>query len=205
MTTMGKSSRGFARFLTAASVACVIIALWAVPLAASEAGGQEEGAFQRNALEMFIKIVNFAILVFILVKFLAKPLAAYLSARAEAIRTGLEDLRQRRKAEEDSLAEYRRRLENFEEEINKVREAAKLEMDKEREQVLAEAHKAAQEIVHHTQDTVKREFANARADLFDEAARLSLELAEAMIKKNISDKDQVRLAEEYIEKIGGES
>jgi F-type H+-transporting ATPase subunit b len=195
----------FVARILAALAAGMALSLSALPLVASEAGGQEAGALQKNILEMSVKIINFAILVFVLFKFLSKPLATYLSARAEAIRGGLEDLRQRRKAEEDSLAVYRRRLESVEEEIVKVKEAAKLEMDKERDQVLAEAHHAAKEIVRHAQESVKREFTKAKADLFNEATRLSLELAESMIRKNISDNDQRRLADEYIERIGRES
>ncbi len=44
--------------------------------------------------------------------------------------------------------------------------------------------------------------AQARAELRDEAARLAVELAEDLLKKQVSADDQKRLVEEYMQKVG---
>ena len=44
--------------------------------------------------------------------------------------------------------------------------------------------------------------AKARIELREEAARLAVELAEDMLKKQVSADDQKRLVDEYMRKVG---
>jgi F-type H+-transporting ATPase subunit b len=44
--------------------------------------------------------------------------------------------------------------------------------------------------------------AKARIELREEASRLAVELAEDMLKKQVSADDQKRLVEEYMQKMG---
>ena len=48
-----------------------------------------------------------------------------------------------------------------------------------------------------------RELEKARIALKEEAVKLSLNVAEHLLRNNISDFDQERLAKEYIQKMGG--
>ncbi len=194
---------GLATIFALLVTAAVLLAP-AVTLASARGGEAEPLDIAQTLWSMGIKIVNFALLAFILVKFLSKPLADYLSARAEAIRKNLGDLETEKSSREKAVEVCEQRLKGIDEEIGRIKAEAHLEMGKEKEQALAEAHRTAQEIIHHTQDTIKQEFAKAKTDLHAEAVALSLELAEGLIKKNLNDRDHRRLAEEYILKIAKE-
>ncbi len=182
-------------------------ALLAMPalLRASEEAGEAAGIGPKDYWTMGIKIFDFAILVFILVRFLAKPLADYVSTRAAAIRSRLENLQAKKVAAVEAEETFAKRLTGIEDEIIRLKKSARLEMEKEKEEVLAEARRVAQEIIQHAREKVKQEFAKARADLHQEAVHLSLELAEGLIVKHLDDKDQRRFAEEYIRNIGRQS
>lgn len=183
-------------------VAAVIILFPAVLMASEEAHG---GGWQKNALEMSIKIVDFAILAYFLIKFLRKPVSNYLAARADAIKSSIDELHKEKLSLKEIIDNYNEKIGNIDEEISRIKQEAHLEVEKERDLVLAEARKTADDLLKHAQETIRREFAKAKSDLYSEAVNLSLELSESLITKNINSKDQNRLAEEYINKISSKA
>jgi F-type H+-transporting ATPase subunit b len=174
----------------------------AVALAVGGGGGHQKLPLDTILWNMGVKILDFIVVIFVLYRVLAKPMAGYFQARAEAIRNNLDDLQSRRATADAAAAEYEDKTRNIDAEIERIRREARLEMDREKEKVLSEAHRTAQELIRHAEDTIKREFAKARADLHAEAARLSLEEAEKLITSSITDKDQVHFADDYIRTLG---
>jgi F-type H+-transporting ATPase subunit b len=192
--------RGRFQRLLAALGSFALAAVPLVSLASSEAGGHADPS--ETYWIMGIKILDFVVVAYLLYRFLSKPLVNYLRERAESWRMKVSDLEQRRRSEEEALREYRTRLEAIDREVETLRQEARQEMAAERERVLAEAHLAAQELLRHTQDTIKREFAKAKADLQQEAVTLAVSLATEMLTKDITAKDQRRFADDYISRIG---
>ncbi len=187
-----------ARLFTAAMTAAIL--LLPVTLRASSEGGH--GGGPSLLLDMIIRVINFSILAFLLVKFLSKPIADFFSARSETIRGRLDTLKAERNEARSVLQEYTEKYETIEEEIARAKTEATEEMEMERKKILEEAGRTAEDIVHHAQETIKQEMIKAKAELHAEAVDLSLDLAEGLIHKNITDEDQRRFAEEYIRRIG---
>ena len=72
-----------------------------------------------------------------------------------------------------------------------------------RRSILKEAERIAQEIISGAKANMDAELLKAKDALRREAALMALELAEKLVKEQISKEDQARILEEYIEKVGG--
>jgi len=183
----------------------VIMVMFLLPLhlpAATE-GGHEDGPSQ--VWSMIVKVINFAILAFLLVKYLSKPIADFFETRSKTLKNKLETMQRERDEARRVLQEYTERHGKIEEEIQLAKNEAAGEMEKERQKLLEEAGKTAEEVLGHARETIQREMIKAKSELHTEAVDLSLELAEGLILKNIDDRDHKRFAEDYIRRIVEES
>ena len=81
----------------------------------------------------------------------------------------------------------------------------KYDLDRVELQLLREAGSTARlaaKIEREAENKAAGVVAKARAELREEASRLAVELAEDMLKKQVSADDQKRLVEEYMQKMG---
>jgi F-type H+-transporting ATPase subunit b len=72
----------------------------------------------------------------------------------------------------------------------------------ERDKIVAAAKEMAAKIEQEADNKAAGVVAKARTELREEASRLAVELAEDMLKKQVSADDQKRLVEEYMQKMG---
>jgi F-type H+-transporting ATPase subunit b len=199
-------SRGktlFARRCLVAVVVAAAVLILPIHLPAAAEGGHDEGPSQ--LLQMIIKIINFSILAFLLVKYLSKPITSFFETRSETLKAKLETMQQERDEARRVLQTYTEKHEKIEEKIKTAKAQAAEDMEKERQKVLDEAEQAAEEILGHARETIQREMIKAKSELHAEAVDLSLELAEGLIRKNIDNQDHRRFAEDYIERLTEES
>ena len=83
-----------AQLIVMAAVLLGLSLLWAFPSLASEgAKGEEQPGIINLNMTLLLQVVNFLILIFLLSRFLYKPLTQFLAARAEGIKRSLEEAR----------------------------------------------------------------------------------------------------------------
>jgi len=193
----------FARHRLIMVLMAAVVILLPLHLPAAAEGGHEGGPSQ--LLSMVIKVINFSILAFLLVKFLSKPISNYFETRSETLRARLETLQRERDEARLVLQTYTEKHEKIEDEIRIAKDQAAADMDKERQKVIHEAGQTAEDILGHARETIQREMIKAKSELHAEAVDLSLELAEGLIRKNIDDQDHRRFAEDYIKRLSEES
>ena len=80
--------------------------------------------------------------------------------------------------------------------------AIQREGELERERILSAAKEMAVKIEKEADSKAFSVVAKARIELREEAARLAVELAEDLLKKQVSADDQKRLVDEYMQKVG---
>jgi F-type H+-transporting ATPase subunit b len=150
----------------------------------------------------FWQMAILIVLIFLLKKFAWKPILDSLNSREEGIKNAL-----------DSADKARKEMQNLNADNEKLLQEARLQRDamlKEarelKERIVTEASSEAQEkadkIVAQAQITIQNEKNAALADIKNQVAELSIQIAEKVIRKELSSADQqYRLVEEMLEDV----
>jgi F-type H+-transporting ATPase subunit b len=181
--------------------ALVLVALVLVPSIAIAAGGghADSGVLLKDFL---YRCFNFALMVALLAFFIRKPVRNALKGRQEGIEKALADAVAAKEAAEAKYLEYSEKLAKATVEIEKLTDSIRHDGEVEREKILAAANEMAIKIEHEADNKASSVVAKARIELREEAANLAVELAEDMLKKQVSAEDQKRLVDEYMQKMG---
>jgi len=152
--------------------------------------------------DLFWRTVNFIALIVILVKFLAKPISSGLSGRKQQIKEELDELQAKRDEAERSYKEFESRLAGMEKEMDIIVEKAIAQAGKEKDRILEEAERGAEDIKRQAEAAVKAELVDAQRTLRNEVADAAAAMAEELIVKNLTADDQVAITEQYLERVG---
>lgn len=147
------------------------------------------------------KVLNFAVLAIGLFLVLRKPVAQALSDRIKGIKEELEDLESRKAAMEKQLAEYDTKLATLDKEAEHVIAEYIRQGEEAKVRILKEAESAAEKLKDQAHKNIEHEFKQAKQELQAEIVEKALVKAEALIQDKISDDDQNRLVDEYLEKV----
>ncbi len=152
--------------------------------------------------DLFYRILNFAVLIFILVKFGAKPIASALSGRQKQIKDEVEDLESRRDEAEKAYSDFETKLAGMEGEIDTIVEKAIAQAEIEKTKIIEKAEAAADDIMRQAEMAVNNEIMEARRTLKNDIADQAAAMAEELIIKNLTADDQVKIIEDYLDKVG---
>jgi F-type H+-transporting ATPase subunit b len=178
-----------------------VLVLLLVPVTAMAAGGghADSGALIKD---FAYRCFNFALMVGLLVYFVRKPIRNGLRSRREEIEKTLADAKAAKEAAEAKYREYSEKLEKATEEIEAISAAIRREGELERDKILESAREMSEKIQQEADAKAANAVAGAKTELREEAAQLAVELAEELLKKEFSPKDQKRLVDEYMQKVG---
>lgn len=138
----------------------------------------------------FWMLLSFSILLFILTKFAWKPIAKMLKAREEAIDNALHAAE---KAREEILLiqnENEALLAQAKEERDVILAEARKIKDKILEEAKDKANIEGQRIIDTARENIHFEKMQAITDLKNEVAKLSIEIAEKILRDELSNKDK---------------
>ena len=145
--------------------------------------------------------LNFAILVYILVRFGKKPVSDALKGRIESIQNAFDDLEARRLEAEQKYAEYERKLSGIDEQAKHMLETFREQGQAEKEKIIARARDTAETIKAQAEFYVQQELVKAKTKLQAEVADMAVKMAEELIRKNLDEQDHHRLISEYLERV----
>jgi len=174
-----------------------------------EAHGAAEGSHgtgksitKEKLKDLFWRTVNFIALLILLIYFLAKPIGNALAGRQQQVIDELETLQDKRDAAERSYKEFESRLAGMEKEMEVVVQRAIAQAENEKIKILEDAEKAAEDIKRQAAAAVQAEIVEAKRKLRDEIADQAAALAEELIVKNLTPEDQVKITEQYLDRVG---
>jgi F-type H+-transporting ATPase subunit b len=173
----------------------------AAPGAALAAEAQGGGLFGSPVGAFVAHLINFAILIAILVKFVGPKLRQFLAERRATLTKTLDEAAALKAQAEARASEYRERLARADAEIERLRAQYRADAEAERARTLAEAEQAADRIRRAAEQTAEQELAKARVVLREEAARLATELAEQTVRRELTPADQARLVQEFVTRL----
>ena len=198
--------RAWARTISWTCGATAAAAAWATPallLAAAEGEKHEPGIINLDK-SMILQVINLLILIFVLQKFLFKPLTQFLAKRAEGIRQSLDEARLAREAAAKAQEEHRAQVAATQREAAAMRGQVQREVEEERQRLLVTSREEAQRLVAEARAAIEQETKRARAQLREEAVSLSVAVAERLLERSLTADDQRRLAERYVQEVGGQ-
>lgn len=166
---------------------------------AAGAGGKGGGSF----MDWFWRILNFAILIFILVKFLNKPLKDYLRQRKELIEKSIKEAQEAKEIAMKALAEVEERLKIKDKEIEEIILSAKGSGEREKQRLIEEGEKLKVKILEQAKTNIDYELKKAKEAIQSEAADAAIQLAEEKIKAKLTKDDQERLLKESLKLLEG--
>ncbi|BCB96954.1 ATP synthase subunit b [Dissulfurispira thermophila] len=175
----------------------VYFSLFPVAVFAAEAGGEHGGSI----MEWVWRIVNFAILVFILVKFLNKPLKNYLQQRKELIEKSIKEAQEAKELAMKALREVEERLKVKDKEVEDIISSAKVSGEKEKERLIQEGERLKVKILEQAKTNIEYEVKKAKEAIKAEAVDAAMQLAEEKIKAKITKDDHEKLFQESLKLI----
>jgi len=165
-----------------------------------EGHGADRSADLRDLLYRFI---NFALLVIILIWALKKAdIKSLFSKRIEDIREKLESMKRDRKEAEEKFQDIEKKLKAFEKERDEILARYKKEGEEEKKKIIAEANLRVQQIIEQAERTIQQEMQAARDRLKQEVVTLASQKAGEILAREMTDEDQDRLVEDFIERVG---
>lgn len=152
--------------------------------------------------DLFWRVINFIALMIILVKFGAKPIGSALAGRQQKIRDELAELEARKAEAETSYREFEAKLSTVEKDIDRIVEKAIAQAEVEKTKIIEKAEQSAEDIKRQAQLAIQNEIMVARRTLKNDVADQAAVMAEELIIKNLTSDDQVKIIEEYLDKVG---
>jgi len=167
-----------------------------------ESHGKKNSLSKEKLMDLMWRVINFAALLFILIKFGAKPVGSALSGRKKQIQEEIEDLENKRAEAERSFREFESKLAGMEGEISTIVEKAVAQAESEKVRIIESAHQAADDIKRQAQMAIQNELVSVRRSLKNDIADQATAMAEEIIVKSLKPEDQSRIIEDYLNKVG---
>ncbi|VAX31817.1 hypothetical protein MNBD_NITROSPIRAE02-258 [hydrothermal vent metagenome] len=184
-------------------VSSVIVFILSLSYAAAVFAMEGEGSGGSDWQSWLWKIVNFAILLFILLKFLTKPMKDFFKQRTELIEKSLSEAREAKELAQKALKEVEEKLTLKDQEIERIIESAKQSGQAEHDSLIEQGKEMSEKIRAQARTNIEMELKNAKASLRAEASGLALKLAEKRLREKLTEEEQLRLLEESIKRLEG--
>lgn len=184
------------------SVACGFLAPAALATAAFAAeGGHGHGDGGIPVLTLLFSTINLFIFFAILGRYALPPVRQWVRDRRNQIVTDLEEAATARGEAMRLKAEWEERLATLDETIRQMREQARLDAERERERILADAHQVADAIHRDAEKTIAAELRSMRAELRAQVVREAVRLAEADVRQKWTASDQQRFVADFVQQV----
>ena len=163
--------------------------------------GADDGHGTGMAATDWYRILNFAVLAAALFFIARKPLPAALNSRIAGIQEQLAGLKSKKEAAEANLVQYNEKIAALDQESEAIIQEFIRQGEEAKERIVNEAHAAAEKLKEQASKNIANEISQAKVRIKAGVVESALVKAEEMIKANITQDDQNRLVDEYLEKV----
>jgi F-type H+-transporting ATPase subunit b len=155
--------------------------------------------------EVVVGTIAFALLVFVLGRFVWPRMEQTFQARVDAIEGGIARAEEAQAEAQRTLEQYRAQLADARNEANRLIEEARKSADVLRADLQQRAQADIAELRARAAADVEAAKSSALADLRAEVANLAIGAAETIVQKNLDHETQLQLVENYIRQVGSRS
>jgi len=192
----------------------IVLAALMIGLTVAAAGAAEHSGAEHKSLftllvenpmpllkDFLWRVLNIAVVLWVIIKFAGKPVREFFAGRRETILQGVQAAQEAKAAAEKIYNEYQSKLAGLEGELQEMEKRAQLEAEREKERMRQETEALVAKLQQQARQMADQEVSTAQRTLRNEAARLAVEVAERLVKENVSDTDRQLMVENYLEKV----
>jgi len=165
------------------------------------AGGGGGGHDKSDWINLAWKTFDFAVLVGLLVWLFAARIKGFFVGRRKEIKETMEKAAREKAEAEQKFKEYSLKIDKASAEIDVIFEMIKSQGVAEKQKIIEDAEKIAKKIKEDAQARIDQELKKASALLKTEAVQLSMQMAEEILKRNITAEDNEVIVREYMDKV----
>ncbi|MEN8162731.1 MAG: F0F1 ATP synthase subunit B [Acidobacteriota bacterium] len=143
--------------------------------------------------------LNLTVFLFLLARFVGRPLGAFLEARKEGIAGDLKQAEERLVEAETLKTEVLDRLSKVEAEVTEIHQRSENLGREEAERIKAEGQKEAERLLQRVTDEISQRESETREALAKETAELTARLAHDLLQKGMTDADRKRVMDRSVE------
>jgi F-type H+-transporting ATPase subunit b len=149
-------------------------------------------------------VITFVLLLVVLSRFGWKPLLQSLEERERGIRKAVDDAAAARLEAERLRAQLEKDLSESQSRVQAILKEAQADAQKVREQIVKDAQSESQRLTEQTRRQLEEEKTRLMRELRAEVAGLSLAVAEKLLRKTMTAKDQENLIQEILKDLDKE-
>lgn len=143
-------------------------------------------------------IVNFLVLIYLLQRYLYKPLLKIIDQRREKIQTDLDQAAEEKEKAAELTEKYQLRIERAREEAQEIISEAEKRGNERREEIVAEARQEAKKIKERATEEIKQAKRQALSQLREDVSKISLLIAQKFLEESVDKQRHQNLVEEFI-------
>jgi F-type H+-transporting ATPase subunit b len=190
----------FKAFRLAAALAAAVAVLSASGLLAVE--GAAEGGYDAERWKDFgLRVMNFAVFFAILFLLLKKPVKNFFLGRIEYIASQMNYWETQARNAEESNQVMKHNLAQLASEREGILAQYERDGAKERDRIIAEAKRTAEQIVQKAETAVVQEAAAARRVLAHETGLLAVKIAGEVLAGNVGDEDRAVIMKDFVSQL----
>jgi len=165
------------------------------------ASGGEGGHETNKWWDFGWKTFDFIVLAAFLYWLLAAKIKDFFVGRRKDIKESLENATKQKTEAEKKYREYSEKIDKASLEIDGIFEMIKAQGVAEKQKIIDDAKKVAEKMKQDAQTRIEQELQKASSQLRIEAVELSVQMAEQILKRNITEKDHESMVKEYMDKV----
>lgn len=155
-----------------------------------------------NTGDIIYQVVLFLILMALLRKFAWGPLMDVMKKREEHIASEIDTAEKNRQEAETYLKEQKDELKKAREEAQEIIENAKKLGEEQKQDIVAAANEEAERMKDKAKQDIENEKQAAVTALREQVASLSVMIASKVIEKELDEKEQAKMIDEYLKEVG---
>lgn len=148
-----------------------------------------------------LTILNLFIQMFLMKKFLFKPIRRVLEERQKRADQNIRAAEQEKAEAEAVKAEYTKNMEQAREEAAGILERAKQDASQQADELLASARSEAQALKAKAESDIRQEKKRAMNEAKDEIGGLAMDIAGRVVEREIHEADHRALIDDFLQKV----
>ncbi|MBU1863126.1 MAG: F0F1 ATP synthase subunit B [Candidatus Omnitrophica bacterium] len=147
---------------------------------------------------IIIQWINFGILLFLMHRFLFKPLLGFLDKRSQTIASHIEVVLDNKEKSLEVLQHYEEKLQGVRSEADSLFAEVRTRAEKERSRILKEAQQESKNIVQAAKDDITREAERAKRELTKSISSLVITCSEKVLEREINEDDHKKFIQHFL-------
>jgi F-type H+-transporting ATPase subunit b len=179
------------------------LAAWLTPavVLASDNAHHDAGHDGVPWATLLFSSINAGLFVFILARYAWPAIRNWIAERRATIVQTLAEAERAKREAQELKQEWERRVAGFQAELDAMRQRARAEIAREREQMLAAAQRTAENIRRDADRAAEQEQRAAQAQLREEIARRALALAAERARQQLTPADHDRFISDFLQQV----